>query len=134
MDRLIATLSAWQPRILSVLRIVVALLIAQHGLVKLFGFPIAYSRPLAVFSLVWFAGAIEIAAGAFLLVGLFSRWAAFILAGELAFAYFIGHAPRGFYPIVNGGNLPVLYCFTFFYLFFAGPGPWSIDAMRSKSS
>ncbi len=80
-----------------------------------------------------FAGAIEIVGGALLVVGLFSRWVAFIVAGEMAFAYFIGHAPRSFYPIQNGGNLAILYCFVFFYILFAGPGLWSVDAMRSKN-
>jgi putative oxidoreductase len=133
MDRIELALDAWRPRILSVLRIVVGLLFLQHPLVKLFSFPMAFPSPVATYSLLWFAAVIEIIAAPLLIVGLFTRWVAFIVAGEMAFAYFIGHAPRAFYPIQNGGNLAILYCFVFFYLFFAGPGPWSLDAMRSRT-
>lgn len=133
MDSLIPTLNAWAPRVLSILRIVAALVLLQHGLVKLFSFPVAFPAPVTAFSLLWFAGLIEIVAGLLVLVGFFTRWAAFILAGEMAFAYFIGHAGRGFYPIQNGGNLAIMYCFVFLYIFFAGPGPWSIDAQRSAN-
>jgi putative oxidoreductase len=134
MEALYPTLNAWQPRILSILRIVAGLLLLQHGLVKIFSFPMAFpAGPVATFSLLWWAAAIEIVGGILLIIGLFSRPVAFILAGEMAFAYFIGHQPRAFYPIQNAGNLSILYCFVFFYLFFAGPGPWSIDATRSKT-
>lgn len=132
MTALDRALSEWQPRVLSVLRIMSALLLLQHGLVKMFSFPQAFPRPVEQFSMLWFAAGIEIVGGALLLLGLFTRWTAFVLAGLLAFAYFIGHAPRGFYPIVNGGNLAILYCFVFFYIFFAGPGPWSLDAMLDR--
>ena len=132
MDALYPTLNAWQPRVLSILRIVAGLLFLQHGLVKLFGFPMPFPNPVGTFSMLWFAAAIEIVGGILLILGIFSRWVAFILAGEMAFAYFIGHQPRAFYPIQNGGNLSILYCFVFLYLMFAGPGPWSIDAQRSK--
>jgi putative oxidoreductase len=125
------TLDAWQPRILSILRIVAGLLFLQHGLVKLFAFPMAFPNPVAAFSLPWFAAVIETVGGVLLVTGLFTRWVAFVCAGLMAFAYFIGHAPRSFYPVQNGGYLAILYCFVFFYLFFAGPGPWSIDAKRS---
>jgi putative oxidoreductase len=134
MDKLYSTLNAWQPSVLSILRIVAGLLFLQHGLVKLFSFPMPFPNPVATFSLLWFAAAIEIVVGPLLVVGLFTRWVAFIAAGEMAFAYFIGHAPRSFYPIQNGGNLSILYCFVFFYLFFAGPGPWSLDAKRSTTA
>ncbi|MGQ0675434.1 MAG: DoxX family protein [Rhodospirillales bacterium] len=133
MDRMNATLNGWQPHVLSILRIVAGLLFIQHGLVKHFAFPMAFANPIVPYSMIWFAGAIEIVGGALLIVGLFSRWVAFIVAGEMAFAYFIGHSPRSFYPIQNGGNLSILYCFVFFYILFAGPGPWSVDAMRSKN-
>ena len=133
MEALIPTLNAWQPRILSILRIVVGLLFLQHGLVKIFSFPMAFPSPVATFSMLWFAAAIEIVGGILMILGLFTRPVAFILAGEMAFAYFIGHQPRAFYPIQNAGNLAILYCFVFFYLVFAGPGPWSIDATRSKT-
>jgi putative oxidoreductase len=133
MNSLEAMLTSWQPRILSVLRIVAGLLLLQHGLVKHFSFPMAYPSKLETFSLLWFAGVIEIVGGILLVLGLFTRWAAFVCAGFAAFAYFMGHAPKSFYPIVNGGNLAVLYCFVFFYLFFAGGGSWSLDAMTGKS-
>lgn len=126
------TCAAWAPRVLSVLRIMAALLLLQHGLSKFFGFPMAMNTP-AMFSLYWWAGAIEIVGGVLLLLGLFTRPVAFILAGEMAFAYFIGHAPKGFYPLTNGGEAAVLFCFVFFYISFAGPGPWSVDAARGKN-
>jgi putative oxidoreductase len=126
------TCAAWAPRVLSVLRIMAALLLLQHGLSKFFGFPMAMNTP-ATFSLYWWAGAIEIVGGVLLLLGLFTRPVAFILAGEMAFAYFIGHAPKGFYPLTNGGEAAVLFCFVFFYISFAGPGPWSVDAARGKN-
>jgi putative oxidoreductase len=134
MDGLSSTFNAWAPRILSVLRIIVGLLILQYGLMKLLSFPAPFSGGTPAFlSLIWFAGAIEIVGGILIVLGLLTRPAAFILAGEMAFAYFIGHAPRAFYPILNGGNLPILYCFVFFYLVFAGPGPWSVDAQRERA-
>lgn len=134
MSSLDATLQAWQPRILSVLRIMAGLLFLQHGLVKHFSFPMAFPSAIEPFSRLWFAGAIEIVGGTLLVLGLFTRWTAFVCSGLMAFAYFLGHAPRAYFPIVNAGNLAILYCFVFFYIFFAGPGPWSIDAMRSAKS
>lgn len=134
MDNLDKTLAEWQPRILSVLRIMAGLLFLQHGLVKHFSFPMAFPNPIATFSLPWFAGALEIVGGILLILGLFTRWTAFVCSGLMAFAYFIGHFPRSFYPIQNGGNLAILYCFTFFYVFFAGPGPWSMDAKRAENA
>lgn len=131
MNGLDTTLASWQPRILSVLRIMAGLLFLQHGLVKHFSFPMAFPNPIAPFSQLWFAGAIEIVGGTLLVLGLFTRWTAFVCSGLMAFAYFIGHAPRSYFPIQNAGNLAILYCFVFFYLFFAGPGPWSVDAARS---
>jgi putative oxidoreductase len=134
MDELNARLNEWQPRILSVLRIVAGLLLLQHGLVKMFSFPMAFASPVGTFSLLWWAAAIEIVFGILLILGLFTRWVAFVLAGEMAFAYFIGHQPRALFPIQNGGNLAILYCFVFFYIFFAGPGPWSLDAKRTAAA
>jgi len=106
----------------------VGLLILEHGLSRLFGFPSPLPTP-ALFTMYWFAGAIEFAGGILVLLGLATRAAAFIMSGEMAFAYFISHAPRGFFPILNGGDGAILYCFVFFYLIFAGAGPWSLDAL-----
>ena len=119
------------PYALSFVRIMTALLLLQHGLSKFFGFPMAMKAP-ALFSLYWFAGVIELVFGVLLLVGLFSRLAAFILSGHLAVAYFIGHAPQGFFPLTNRGESAVLFCFIFLILAFAGGGPWSVDAMRGR--
>jgi putative oxidoreductase len=121
---LLASLNRWRPYALSILRIVAALLFLQSGLEKLFGFPAA-GAPLS--GLIIVAALIETIGGLLLLVGLFTRWAAFVASGEMAFAYFLAHAPKSFYPAVNGGNLAVLYCFVFLYLVFAGGGPWSVD-------
>lgn len=119
------------PAVLSGLRIMSALLLLQHPLSKFFAFPAAMQPP-AMFSLVWFAGVIEIIGGVLLLIGLFTRATAFVLSGLLAFAYFIGHAPGGFYPLTNGGEPAVLFCFVFLYIAAAGGGPFSIDAMRGR--
>jgi putative oxidoreductase len=126
--------ATWSPRMLSVLRIITALLYLQHGLAKLFGFPhVAMFDNLQPFSLIWFAGVIEIVGSLFLLVGLFTRAAAFIMSGEMAVAYFMVNAPRGFFPILNGGELGVLYCFVFLYMAIAGGGAWSVDQRRASS-
>lgn len=118
----------YEPYVLSILRIAVALVFLQHGLSRLFAFPSPLPTP-GLFSLHWFAGIIELAGGALLLLGLFSRIVAFIASGEMAFAYFLSHAPRGFFPINNHGDLAIVFCFAFLYLAFAGPGPWSLDAL-----
>ena len=125
------TWSNLAPYVLSILRIVVALLFFEHGLSKLFGFPQAAAYP-ALFSLSWFAAAIEFIGGALLAVGLFSRTSAFIMSGEMAFAYFISHAPHDFFPIINRGDAAILYCFIFLYIAFAGGGPWSLDAILAR--
>ena len=119
---------SWTPRVLSVFRIVVALLYLQHPLAKFFGFPhVAAFDNLQPFSLVWVAGVIEIICTQLLLVGLLTRLVAFILSGEMAVAYFMLRPPRGFFPLLNGGEAEVFYCFAFLYLAFAGAGVWSID-------
>ena len=124
MPSLYANLDRWRPYVLSILRIVVALLFLQHGLSKFFGFPSA-GPPLT--GLIILAAIIETVGSLLLLVGLFTRWAALVMSGEMAFAYFMAHAPKSFYPAVNGGSLAILYCFVFLYLVFAGGGAWSID-------
>jgi putative oxidoreductase len=119
--------SSYAPYVLSIARIVIALLFFEHGLSKIYGFP---QESVKMFlTLGWFSGVIEFAGGALLTIGLWSRFAAFIMSGEMAFAYFMSHAPRGFFPILNGGDAAILYCFIFFYFAFAGPGPWSLDAL-----
>jgi putative oxidoreductase len=128
---LTTTTARFAPQMLSVLRIVSALIFMAHGTQKILGFPASSMNP-AMFSLPWIAGVLELVGGALLLIGLFSRPVAFILSGEMAFAYFIGHAPRSLYPALNGGDAAILYCFVFLYIVFAGPGPWSVDAQRAR--
>lgn len=123
----------WAPRILSILRIVAALLFFEHGTAKLLGFPPSDHSP-EVLSLSWIAGALELVGGALLIVGLFTRPVAFIVAGEMAFAYWMAHAPKSAFPLLNGGDAAILYCFVFLYLAFAGGGPWSLDALRRRQS
>jgi putative oxidoreductase len=123
----------WAPRLLSALRIVAALLFMFHGTQKLFAWPVDEPRQTAeLFSLMGLAGVLEVFGGALLLLGLFTRPVAFLLAGEMAVAYFMAHAPRGFWPILNGGELPILYCFLFLFLAAYGGGPWSLDAVRGR--
>jgi putative oxidoreductase len=120
----------WGPRILSVLRIVVGLVLLQYGLAKLFGWPaVKMFEDLPWFSLFGIAGMFELVGGTLLILGLFTRPVAFILSGEMAAAYFIEHFPHSFFPILSEGDLAVTLCFTFLYLSFAGGGPWSLDAV-----
>jgi putative oxidoreductase len=135
MSRLGTLVVAWEPRILSVLRIVVGLLYMQHGLNKIFGFPPGASpaRPYVLMTLVpGLAGLLEAIGGLLVTVGLFTRIVAFILSGEMAFAYFMAHAPRAFFPYSNGGEAAVFYCFAFLYLAVAGGGVWALDRLRRK--
>ncbi len=121
-------LSRWSPRILSVMRIVVAVLFMQHGAQKLFGFlapPGAATPPLL--SLMGAAGVLEFFGGLLVVLGLFTRPASFILSGQMAVAYFMVHAPKGFWPLQNKGDLAILWCFVFLYLAVAGGGAWSLD-------
>src|SRR5467141_1931777 len=120
----------WAPRILSVLRIVDGLILLQYGLAKLFGWPaVEIFENLNWLSLFAIAGMFELVGGTLLVLGLFTRPVAFILSGEMAAAYFIDHLPNNFFPILNEGDLAVSLCFAFFYLSFAGGGPWSLDAL-----
>lgn len=127
-----ARLASWAPFFLSLLRIVAALIFLEHGTQKLLDFPPAERAGPAFGALTWWAGVIEIGAGTLLALGLFSRPAAFLASGAMAFAYWIAHGPRDFFPVNNGGDAAILYCFLFLYLVFAGPGPWSVDALRRR--
>ena len=123
-----AFFAAWTPRLLSVLRIVAAFLFIAHGAQKLFGFLAPPDRPVfPAFSFMWVAGALEFFGGALLLLGLFTRPVAFILSGMMAVAYFMSHAPQGFWPLQNRGELAALYCFVFLFLSVAGGGVWALD-------
>jgi len=124
--------TVWAPRVLSIARIVSALIFMEHGTQKLLNFPPSPNPGPALFSLYGLAGSLEIVGGALLVLGLFTRPAAFILSGEMAFAYWMSHAPNSLYPIVNRGDGAILYCFIFLYLAFAGGGAWSLDRLIWK--
>jgi len=124
--------TTWSPRLLSILRIMVGLLFMQHGLSKYFGFPAPSPAAFHVMGILGLAGLIEALCGALVAVGLFTRGAAFIASGEMAVAYFMAHFPKSFFPLVNGGDAAVLYCFIFLFIALEGAGPWSIDALRSR--
>jgi putative oxidoreductase len=130
-----AFFDSWQPRALAVLRIITAYLFIPHGTAKLFGMPhVAMFDELQLMSLVGFAGVLELVGGALLLIGLFTRPVAFVLCGFMAVAYFMAHANQGnvLLPMLNGGELAVLYCFVFLYFVFSGAGAWSVDAVRKR--
>lgn len=132
-----AFFATWRPRVLALLRIVTAYLFLMHGTAKLLGVPhVAMFDGLQLFSLAGFAGVLELAGGILMLVGLFTRPVAFILSGEMAFAYFIGHAPQGnvLAPMLNQGELAVLYSFVFLYFAAAGAGAWSVDGAWRRGS
>jgi putative oxidoreductase len=126
--------TVWAPRVLSIVRVVSALIFMAHGTQKLLNFPPRAGGAAApdLLSLFGIAGSLEIVGGILLALGLFTRPVAFILSGQMAFAYFIGHAPRSFYPVLNNGDASILYCFIFFYMAFAGGGAWSLDRMLWK--
>jgi putative oxidoreductase len=125
--------TVWAPRLLGLLRIVTALLFLEHGAQKLLGFPpLPEGRSMPeVFTLIWFAGFLELVGGFLLLIGFLTRPVALLLSGEMAFAYWIGHAPQSIYPALNGGDAAILYCFIFLYLAAAGPGAFSVDRSRA---
>ena len=126
-------LSRYQPQLLALLRIVAGLLFLAHGLVKLVGFPAgAMPGPQSPITLLGIAGIIETITGVLIILGLFTRPAAFLAAGEMAVAYWLFHAPRGFFPAVNQGDAAILFCFVFLYLAAAGPGAFSLDGARAR--
>ncbi len=120
-------LNQWSPRVLSILRIMTALLFIAHATTKFFGFPTAMPGPLP--GIIIASGVIELVTGVLIALGLFTRPAAFLASGTMAAAYFMAHAPQSFWPIVNQGEAAIMFCFIFFYLVFAGPGSWSLDSL-----
>jgi putative oxidoreductase len=127
--------TTWAPRLLSILRFMAGLMLLEHGTAKIVKFPIVQTvANLDLSSMPGIAGFFELIGGALLLVGLFTRPVAFILSGMTAVAYFYAHAPRGPFPILNGGELAALYCFALLYIAAAGPGPWSVDAALKKNA
>jgi putative oxidoreductase len=127
-------LQRWQPQLLATLRIVTGLLFLEHALIKLAGFPPGGKPGLQdVGSFLWIAGLIELVTGVLVTLGLFTRVAAFIAAGEMAYAYWFVHAKMGLYPAVNMGEAAILFCFVFLYLAAAGPGAWSVDGARFRA-
>lgn len=123
--------ASWSPRLLSLLRIVAGLAFLQHGVSKYFGLP---PFPMPLNPLLYTAGAIELVAGTLILIGLFTRPAAFVASGMSAVGYFLVHAPKSFFPAVNQGEAILLYAFIFLYLAAAGAGPWSIDSLRGRTA
>ena len=126
------TLTRYTPQALSVLRIVTALLFIAHGTQKLFNFP-ASPMEMSAQGLMLVAGILETFGGLAILLGLFTRPVAFVLSGMMAVAYWMAHAPQNPFPVNNGGDAAILFCFVFLYLVFAGPGAWSVDAMRNRA-
>lgn len=124
------SLSNWTPYALALLRIVAGLIFLEHGSQKLLGFPAGERAFVEAFTLPWWAGLLELILGALITLGLFTRLAAFVASGEMAFAYWLAHAPQNFFPVNNGGDASILYCFVFLFLVFAGPSRWSIDGWR----
>jgi putative oxidoreductase len=124
--------TTWAPRALGLLRIVAALLFIAHGTQKLFNVP-SSEFSISLFSLMGVAGMLETFGGLLLLLGVFTRPVAFVLSGQMAVAYWMAHAPQSAFPVQNGGDAPILFCFVFLYLVAAGPGAWSIDALRAET-
>ncbi|MDJ0512150.1 MAG: DoxX family protein [Methyloceanibacter sp.] len=122
----------WAPRILSITRIVSALIFMAHGTAKIFNFPATERGAPEFMSQMWIGGWLEIVGGILLVLGLFTRPVAFILSGMMAVAYWQFHAPQSIYPLQNGGDAAILYCFIFLYIAFAGGGPWSVDELRKS--
>lgn len=127
-------LEPYSPHLLSALRIMSGLLFLQHGTTKYLHFPVSKFSGASPFTMSGASGLIELIGGALLVIGLFTRPAAFVMSGTMAVAYFYAHAPRGFFPLLNGGELAVLYCFVFLYLAAVGGGPWSVDRLRGRKA
>ena len=127
--------NAWAPQMLSITRIVAGLIFLEHGTQKFLSFPPGESAGagLGLAHLGAYAGIIELVAGLLIAIGLFTRPAAFLASGTMAVAYWYAHAPQDFFPVNNGGDAAILYCFLFLYFVFAGPGPWSLDARRNTT-
>ena len=123
-------LAPWTPQLLSVLRIMSGLLLLQHGTTKYLNFPESQMNNASPFTMSGAAGVLELIGGVLIVIGLFTRPVAFVLSGMLAVAYFYAHAPQGFFPLLNGGELAILYCFVFLFLAAAGGGAWSVDRLR----
>jgi putative oxidoreductase len=138
MDQFDKMLAKWQPTALSLFRFITGLLLFQYGIAKLFKFPaVPYFAKVELMSLIGVAGTLELVLGALLMIGLCTRIVAFVLSGEMAFAYFLGHmfkdpANPVFLPLLNGGTAAILFCFACLYLATAGGGPYSVDEMRKK--
>ena len=132
METINTTFARFEPPVHSIFRAITGLLLFQYGVAKILKFPVIpqFADPPP---LILTAGGIELVLGALLMIGLFTRLVAFILSGEMAFAYFIGHFPRGFLPLVNNGTAAILFCFACLYLATSGGGPYSVDGMRGKS-
>jgi putative oxidoreductase len=126
-------LDNWTPKALGAVRMMASLLYIEHGTQKLFGFPTPAHGISPLFSFMGFAGSLEIVGGVLLLVGLRTRIVAFILSGEMAVAYFMAHAPRSFFPVLNGGDAAILYCFIFLLFVFEGGGSWTIDGILGSN-
>ena len=133
---LVSRWRSWAPQLRSILRIVAAFLFIQVGTAKWFAFPVAVmpgGGTVPMGSQLWFAAVLEVVGGSLILLGWFTRPVAFLLSGEMAFAYFIGHAPHGFWPLVNQGSPAIFFCFLWLYFSAAGPGSWSVDALRRRA-
>jgi putative oxidoreductase len=126
-------MAVWEPRMLSILRVMTGLLYMEHGMSKLFNFPPGPMHP-SFPALLWFAGVLECFGGGLVAMGLFTRVVAFLLSGQMAIGYFMAHAPKSFFPLLNGGDAAVLYCFIFLYLAVAGGGEWSVDRLRAGTT
>ena len=125
-------LDKWAPYSLAALRIMTALLMLQHAMMKFFACPAAMPMPGSLPGIIVAAGAIELVTGLLIVLGLFTRPAAFLASGTMAAAYFMCHATQGFWPVLNQGETAIMFCFAFFHLIFAGPGAWSLDGLRNR--